>query len=329
MKDRNELPTCRICNSENLTNLTLTEMMFGTEEQFSYFECQVCNCIQISSYPEDMSSYYPDNYYSFQKKVKINIFYRLFLAVKRLYKKIKRLCYLMILFILGRSIKIGSPTNPLINKFKKFNINFDSNIHDIGCGNGNFLLHLNALGFKNLSGSDAYLKEDILLKKRIELKKSHINEIQDKFHLITLNHVFEHLPDQKETLENIIELLKVNGTVMIRIPIRNSAWERYKTNWIQLDPPRHFYIHSEKSIHTLAEQIGLQVVYKEYDSTEFQFWGSEQAIKGIALMADNSHAINEEKSIFTTDEISNWEDEAKQLNMSSKGDQVILFLQRK
>lgn len=59
---------CRICDNENLNQAyQLKEMMFGIRDEFTYFECSVCGCLQISEFPEDISKYYPQDYYSFSE----------------------------------------------------------------------------------------------------------------------------------------------------------------------------------------------------------------------------------------------------------------------
>ena len=58
--------TCRICGNKEGNVLYLArEMMFGLREEFTYFECAQCGCLQIAEFPADMSAYYPDDYYSF------------------------------------------------------------------------------------------------------------------------------------------------------------------------------------------------------------------------------------------------------------------------
>ena len=42
-------------------------MMFGYRDEFAYFACGQCGCLQIADIPPDMSRYYPANYYSFGK----------------------------------------------------------------------------------------------------------------------------------------------------------------------------------------------------------------------------------------------------------------------
>ena len=57
---------CRICQNEKKNiSFTLTEMMFGYRDKFDYFQCSSCDCMQIVSHPDDMSKYYPGDYYSY------------------------------------------------------------------------------------------------------------------------------------------------------------------------------------------------------------------------------------------------------------------------
>ena len=114
---------------------------------------------------------------------------------------------------------------------------------------------------------------------------------------------------------------------MIRIPLVSSeAWEKYGTDWVQLDAPRHFFLHSIESIKILAGETGFSIKEVAYDSDEGQFWGSEQYLKDIPLVAENSYARNPAKSIFSQEEIKNFKAMARELNSSSRGDQAAVYL---
>ena len=64
MSDSN--PVCRACGSTRVAEgLNPREMMFGTRDRFAYFRCADCGCLQIGEVPENLSKYYPDNYYSY------------------------------------------------------------------------------------------------------------------------------------------------------------------------------------------------------------------------------------------------------------------------
>ena len=57
---------CRICNKEdNTEEYKLKEMMFGWLDEFEYFKCSNCGCLQIKQIPENIGKYYPHNYVSF------------------------------------------------------------------------------------------------------------------------------------------------------------------------------------------------------------------------------------------------------------------------
>src|ERR1035437_10617754 len=63
---------CRICQSAEVSLSVVTrEMMFGLRDEFTYFECAVCGCVQIQDIPADLGRYYPQNYYSFQESGRV------------------------------------------------------------------------------------------------------------------------------------------------------------------------------------------------------------------------------------------------------------------
>ena len=58
---------CRICGTEgNFDTYLVREMMQGTREEFLYFVCDRCQCLQIAEIPENLGDYYGKDYYSFQ-----------------------------------------------------------------------------------------------------------------------------------------------------------------------------------------------------------------------------------------------------------------------
>lgn len=57
---------CRVCGAEgNDKVFHVKEMFFGTREEFEYFECEQCGCVQITEIPSDLGKYYGNEYYSF------------------------------------------------------------------------------------------------------------------------------------------------------------------------------------------------------------------------------------------------------------------------
>ena len=66
---------CRICGSkENAIHIKVREMMIPTREEFGYFECANCHCLQIEKIPDNLGEYYGEDYYSFQDTEAVETF---------------------------------------------------------------------------------------------------------------------------------------------------------------------------------------------------------------------------------------------------------------
>lgn len=201
-------------------------------------------------------------------------------------------------------------------------------ILDVGCGSDALMLqYLSQRGFSKLYGVDPFIKEDITIGHAKILKKR-LQDIQGTFDIITLNHSFEHMPDQYGVLAHCKKLLAGNGTIILRIPTVSSyAWQQYREYWANLDAPRHLFLHSDKSINLLIDACGLQVVKKIYDATSFEFWGGELYKKGFALHQKTPFfkyiklAYRIYYSIFKNAAV-------EKLNAANQGDTVALFLKR-
>ncbi|MCW8850119.1 MAG: class I SAM-dependent methyltransferase [Melioribacteraceae bacterium] len=182
---------------------------------------------------------------------------------------------------------------------------------------------------KNLLGIDPYIKEDVKDENGLEVQKKTIKETEGKWDIIMLHHSFEHFTDPLETLQSVSALLSGKGSCIIRIPIASSyAWEHYGINWVQLDAPRHIFLHSIKSMRILAEQADLDLYKVEHDSTDFQFWGSEQYLEDIPLRDKRSYAVNPSNSKFSKKDITDFTNRAKELNENAKGDMAIFYLKK-
>jgi SAM-dependent methyltransferase len=309
---------CRICEFVDKLNeeFLVKEMMFGTNQMFNYFMCSNCGCLQISDLPENINLYYQDYYTDYVKWNKISFLKRILWQLRSLISNYKIYSF----------IEKVRPNNIL--KWKNIaGIKMDSKILDVGCGSGDILYEFRKHGFRNLTGIDINLKENIR-NGGIDLFRRSIFEMERKFDFIMFNHSFEHIWEQHETLEKAKNLLEENGVILLRLPVINAAFYIYRENWVQIDAPRHFYIHSLNSINILCNQHGLNIFHKYFDSSEFQFAGSEQYKLNIPLNANNSYYKNPSDSIFTKKDIEYYRKEAVLLNKEEKGDSVVLFINR-
>ena len=321
---------CRICGTtNNHPFFTAKEMMFGSKENFQYFLCTNCGCLQISQIPAELPRYYPANYYSYQSPSTITDEFPLYAWLQ------KQRCRTA---IFGRGVKFNRlisrfvqlPDSWFINgpllKKAKFE-NFNDGILDVGCGeHSSWLKNARNFGFNNLVGLDPFIKQN-KIEFGINYFKENINNLKGIFRYITFHHSLEHAPDQLAQLCAVRRLLADGGICLVRIPLVSSyAWERYGVNWVELDAPRHLYLHSNKSIMLLAKKAGLRLVDTVYDSSEFEFAASEQYVAGIPLFDPRSYLVNPHKSIFTEREMDVFRQEAARVNAEGIGGRAGFFL---
>ncbi len=325
---------CRICdNKDRNTIYKVREMMLGLRDTHNYFECADCGCLQIVEVPENIQDYYPSgDYYSYDEiKSTKGIKGKLIKNRDRFAATGKG--------ILGGIMQQMQPHDKLPS-LQHANVNLDSKILDVGCGAGHLLHSMKEAGFTNILGIDPFNEADIKYDNGLSIVKNSIHDLPKKssadddnagdWDLIMFNHSYEHVYDQVEVLEKTWELLKSNGMCMLRIPTVTSwAWRHYSENWVQLDAPRHFFLHSIKSVHMLAEKTGFELEDVIYDSFAFQTWGSEQYKQDIALHEENSYAIDPKKSPFSEEDIKSYTEHSKVLNKSKAGDQAAFYLKKK
>ncbi len=314
---------CKICgNKEGNKSFSVKEMMFGTREQFEYFECGKCGCIQIENGPEDISKYYPKEYsaYSQVAKQKDNFI--------KSWLKLKKTKYCLGLnrhpvgFLLERMIGCG-----FVAKIKKANLQIDTRILDVGSGFGRRLLSLRRDGFTNITGIDPFIEKDMEYPNEVKIFKKDLDDVTEKYQFIMLNHSFEHMSDPLKVLKNLYSILEPGKYLMLRTPVAGSySWRKYGANWVAIDAPRHFFIHTPQSIELLAEKAGFIYADILYDSMEYQFWGSEQYMKDIPMNAPNSYYYHPDKSIFSKKQIKKFMAEAMELNRKGEGDAACFYL---
>jgi SAM-dependent methyltransferase len=320
----NQESVCYVCgNTQNNKHYTVREMMFDTKEEFDYFECSTCGCLQISNPPKDLGKYYPDNYLCSAKRTEVplsrlSMFFR---------NKSNRYALFKDSFI-GKLVNLVYP-----NSLKSYSIiskaplDLNSHILDVGCGSGGLIYALRNLGFKNLLGCDPFIKEDITYSNGLQILKKPVEEVKGEWDLIMFNESFEHIPNQKETLQATSNTLAKNGVCLISMPVVPSyAWKQYGVNWVQLDAPRHLVIHSTVSIKMLAEKSSLKIFDTVYNSNAFQFWGSELYLRNMPL---HSKLGEPTKITFTKKQFREYGRKAKELNKQSQGDRAVFYLKAK
>jgi len=329
--------TCRICHCRAAHEaFQVREMMFGSREEFAYFQCARCGCLQIAQIPEDLHRHYPAGYYSHAATPGS--------APPKVFRSaLERLLICNALFQRGYTLSrfarrfISLPdyffrTRPELLKRAGVR-DFYAAILDVGCGSqAQWLSDLRLAGFRNLLGIDPFADADLQVPgmpvRRTDVV-SFAGKWQGRFDLIALHHSLEHIPDQLATLRAVRALLAPDGTCVVRIPTVSSlAWSRYGVNWVELDAPRHLYLHSKHSLKTLAAQAGLDLFDIHYDTTAFEFYGSEQYQLDVPLTAPHSLWVNPHSTLFPPEKLLEFEASARQVNSDHNAGRACFYLRQ-
>lgn len=308
---------CKICGNIHNNRIHLAkERLLNLRDEFQYLECANCYCLQIIQTPDNLSKYYPAEYYSYREpKFGLSLNPLVFFLKKSLLRH-----YLHKFDPVGAFLSLFLP-HPF-HWMKPGLLDFNSSILDIGCGSGRVILSMQRSGFKNLTGIDPFLEKDLQNTDNLKILKRELFEMSGQFDFIMMHHAFEHMDHPDKVMAKIKELLKPNGKLLIRIPVGNSyAWRKYRTHWFALDAPRHLFLHTTHSIHLLARQAGLTMDRIEYDSTFVQFASSEKYLRDFPYSDDFT--------MFSKKQMKDFSGEAKRLNNIGDGDCACFYLSGK
>ncbi|MCF8370723.1 MAG: class I SAM-dependent methyltransferase [Bacteroidales bacterium] len=229
---------CRLCNSSNLT-LYYTQ---GNKNQFKLYKCGNCALVNLDLDGIDITQN--------QEKYEYDS-------------------------------ELPDPLNPIFNKgnmgtyaFIKKKIKDKGIFLDIGCGNGALLFYAKQDGWlvKGLELSEKLAQE---VKRKYDIEVTPINfmaldNFEEKYNLVALRHVLEHIPDSRLALSKLYNLLIPGGHAVLEFPnIEGISFKikrflaktgltqkKYKPGFV----PGHCNEFSRKSFTWLATKMGFQIV---------------------------------------------------------------------
>jgi len=319
---------CSYCNNEvDNRIIEATELLLGLGGSFKYNYCGDCKGLQLLDIPADLGKYYPrQDYYSFKSNEEhlenIDSFKNKSRKAKAEYLLFNKKS------LIGILSSIGYKMPDYYMWMKKTGVNFDSEILDVGCGNGDLLFKIRKLGFRKLTGVDPFVENDIITRE-VSIFKKTVFDLASQYEIVMSHHSFEHFEDPQRHLIQLAKLLKDGGTLLIRTPVTNSyCWEKYGTKWAALDAPRHINIQSHKSMEILAKNAGLTITDLWHDASSFQFWGSEEYLKGINATSENSLWKNKKHSSFTKSELDKFKKDISKLNEEKRGGEACFIMKK-
>lgn len=193
----------------------------------------------LVTYPQpkldELDSYYESEDYISHTDSKATL-------VDKIYQSVKRI-------MLNKKLEIVS----------SFNQNKGS-LLDVGAGTGDFLNAAKNDGW-SISGVEPNSKARSLANQKNIFLVEDINQLPtQKYDVITLWHVLEHVPNLFEYIETLKSLLKENGILIIAVPnYKSYDATYYKEFWAAYDVPRHLWHFSSKGIKKLFAQFNFKL----------------------------------------------------------------------
>jgi len=137
-----------------------------------------------------------------------------------------------------------------------------NSILDIGCGTGDFLSSCQKVGL-SVTGIEPNQKAKTLASSKVKSKiYTDISESHSqKFDIITMWHVLEHVPNLPEYISKLKNLLNLNGVLFVAVPNYKSFDANYYGKfWAAYDVPRHLWHFSQKSLELLFKKENMKVI---------------------------------------------------------------------
>ncbi len=136
---------------------------------------------------------------------------------------------------------------------------------DVGCGGGAQLVQLRSLGWRVMGvDPDARAVEMARRDRGLDVRQGTLEEQRfpsGQFDAVVLSHTIEHVHDPEGLLRECGRVLKPGGRLVVVTPnVESLGHRRLGAAWIGLQPPRHLYLFSCRTLRRLAERAGLRVL---------------------------------------------------------------------
>lgn len=166
-------------------------------------------------------------------------------------------------------------------------------ILDIGSGRGWMLYFLKkyfkydrAIGTQIADNAYIFSKEKL----KLEIYDKDLLELplNDKFDIITILHVLEHVENPEKYVQKIHELLNEKGILFVEVPNFNS-WARKLTqrHWLALDLKHHLTFFTPSSLTSILKKYNLETKKIRTFSLEYSTFTSTQSLVNLITNSDS------------------------------------------
>ena len=204
---------CFSCQSEAVNVIASLSKRIFSEGQYYILRCQTCSSTTTFPMPQLDLSYYENTFRVDDSSSHVDDF------VLRYAKT-------------------------LISQFRKITCSDPISILDVGCGNGDFLLALKAIGINALGIDPSTVMVSNCCKKEVSALKSSIEEFSrfSDYDLIILNSVLEHVENPQEIVSKIINSVPPSTIVVFQQAIYSGLVPMvFRKSWYGWAPNEHFF----------------------------------------------------------------------------------------
>ena len=174
-------------------------------------------------------------------------------------------------------------------RFKQFGeFITNKNILDFGCGGAGFLMWAKELAANCYGVEPNKIFQEHYKKIGIEVF-SNIDSIDEKFDVIFMFHVLEHIEDPIDLLQKLKKLLNVNGRLIVEVPSSDDALLTLYGNdgfshFTYWSP--HLFLYNQRTLADLMKKSGFETEY----ISQFQRYGLSNHLHWLSNDKPGGHA---------------------------------------
>jgi SAM-dependent methyltransferase len=238
-----ETVNCYSCNSDQYSFfLKGEEDLTGKEGEFQYVKCTTCEMVYQNPRIalDQIKEFYDGEYIAHRKKKNWGLLTPLYEWTMNKHDRDKEK-------IVAKHVVLNKQTEVL----------------DVGCAVGTFLLHINKKHDVQISGVD--FKEGLEYPNfnKIEFYEGLFYEqkiAENRYDVVTMWHFLEHCYDPNKSLQMAKKVLKKGGKLIIEVPRLDSfTFKLFGKKWPGVQAPQHTVLYDKKAFISMMEKNGFKV----------------------------------------------------------------------
>lgn len=235
-----QLAECPVCGNQSFSTWLTCKDFLVSEKEFTIQSCEKCGFKATNPRPveNEIGRYYQSEEYISHSDTRKGIISQLYHSVRSI--------------TVQQKVKLITALSP-----------GKGQLLDIGCGSGYFLSASQQAGWSVMGTEpDEMARQQAENRTNRKLGKAiHALDDAQKYHVMTLWHVLEHIHQLQETLEWMRAHCRPKGHLVIAVP-NHRSWDaqHYKQFWAAYDVPRHLYHFSPDAMKALLSRYGFEVI---------------------------------------------------------------------